>query len=259
MSTTLPSKQRRSFLRATSVLRTVIDSQGGEVLTGLLRDRTTDSSLRPGFSPIDWKSMSALVSQVRTQTLEQTAQSALANTRSLSARLATEAGKVPPRFRAVLARTKTDLDQLPTRLLRAQYLALRAARPFSWLSGFILGVQLPALDFRFKRGASAVDAITLHSVPMMGVDVSLEWIRRVLNITISAPDLDPSDRKLLQALEVAVGDYQNGAWSGSGTRQAIRSVRKVGHPQQSLPLTAQSFQIIETVLNELAAGTRKRS
>jgi hypothetical protein len=135
---------------------------------------------------------------------------------------------------------------------KSQYIGGVLLKGASRWTGSAVGFQLPELDVRFEGPGGA---LVFHSAPRLLVEVTLEWLKRLVVICQEAADLQTEDRRVLETLSACIGNAQTGVQQGILTRDrvwgALPILRKYLHREQAVPIDREALGQLDAILEQM--------
>jgi hypothetical protein len=147
-------------------------------------------------------------------------------------------------------------QSLPSPSERTEFLVLLALCSASYFGGLCVGSQVPRFDVRLFPIGRRADAITVHSAPLLSLEVSLAWMKAVLNRALVYPEIGDTDRRRLIGMiqlctKLSVG-IEAGVAARSKVVQAVPFLRRRQTRIRSIPMDAQSYQVADALLSALS-------
>jgi hypothetical protein len=147
-------------------------------------------------------------------------------------------------------------QSLPSPSERTEFLVLLALCSASYFGGLCVGSQVPRFDVRLFPVGRQADAITVHAAPLLSLEVSLAWMKAVLNRALVYPEIGDTDRRRLIGMiqlctKLAVG-IEAGVAVRSRVSRAVPFLRGRKPRVRSIPMDAQSYQVADALLSALS-------
>lgn len=142
-------------------------------------------------------------------------------------------------LKALVEKTKTEVKKsgedwlvyyknLPTVADKVEFLAFLMAYGAAFAGGAVTGLQVPGQKITlYPRGADKKNQFTVHSVPQLTLELSVEWCIAVLEKTLSEPlMLDEIERRRLTQIKQILSNFLGGMTQGARVKLLARGRKR---------------------------------
>lgn len=260
------SSQRRRVIEVGDLVSQVIQREGAVLFSQIVKEHALRAPRPaeevPAEAPPRFSSKKAVgevskwLSDVRESGLVPASRGRLQEALGFARRNLETGSALASNWSARLRDIRTLYRDLTSSTERTEFVLLLALSSASFFGGVAVGSQVPRLDVRLFPVGRRADAITVHSAPLLSLEISLQWVKAVLGRVALSPDLPSTERRRLNAMIRLCDRLSTGIETGVAARERVKKaipfLRRRMAKVRSIPLDAQSYQMADALLAALS-------
>ena len=232
------------------LLLAAIQREGASVFLTLLRQRAQRANQLPetvrSLTKEAFGVVNAFYREVRSKGISVASQTRARDTYTKAKQTVRTAATLPSHFRRSIDEVKAQYAQLPTKEQQMEFCLKLAIYSTSYLGGLAIGLQLPGLDLKLRQAKGRLNALTLHNVPRLSVEIGVEWLKIMLAKVREDRRLSPLGSEQLKIMELILANLSKGLGAGTKSQRLTprRFLRRV-RPSLSVSLDDRAYAAVE--------------
>jgi hypothetical protein len=145
-------------------------------------------------------------------------------------------------------------ENLPTLSDKAEFVGFLILYIGGYVGGTYLGYQLPNQNIRIVLKSDESKSFTLHSAPLLTLELALEWCIAILDRTLEQPQiLDPKEQRRLTEAKQILLNFLHGLSQGASAK--LVTGRKLSPRRWNmtwrLPVELAAFEMVRNLFKNL--------